>query len=255
MITHLNSILTELAVFVILIIAIFFRYAFFCSILEFGLDKLKAKKIFTLRRVPGQVKKEIVLSIYTSIIFGTAFTFLFSMWKSGIIRLADNSFSIHYHLASFVIAIMIHETYYYWTHRLMHHKKLYRLFHKGHHDSIEVSSWTSFAFDPLETIVQIIPFFIILCFIPLHPYVLVAFLTMMSVSGVVNHLNRHITPRFVKGTIFGRFMIGPVHHSLHHKEFNKNFGLYFTFWDKLMGTESNTTVKERRAKTLNTAER
>ena len=91
------------------------------------------------------------------------------MWKTGVIKLADSSFSILYHIGSLALAVMIHETYYYWTHRAMHHKKLYRLFHKGHHDSIEVSSWTSFAFDPLETIVQIVPFFIIVYFYTSSP--------------------------------------------------------------------------------------
>jgi sterol desaturase/sphingolipid hydroxylase (fatty acid hydroxylase superfamily) len=27
-----------------------------------------------------------------------------------------------------------------------------------------------------------------------------------------------------------------VYHNLHHERFNGNYGLYFTFWDRLMGT-------------------
>ncbi|MGZ5247104.1 MAG: hypothetical protein ACXWV5_08645, partial [Flavitalea sp.] len=32
--------------------------------------------------------------------------------------------------------------------------------------------------------------------------------------------------------------IGATHHSLHHKQFKFNYGLYFTFWDKWKKTES-----------------
>jgi sterol desaturase/sphingolipid hydroxylase (fatty acid hydroxylase superfamily) len=28
-----------------------------------------------------------------------------------------------------------------------------------------------------------------------------------------------------------------VHHDLHHSEGRHNFGLYFTWWDRMMGTE------------------
>jgi Delta7-sterol 5-desaturase len=38
--------------------------------------------------------------------------------------------------------------------------------------------------------------------------------------------------------MIGRGLIGATHHSLHHKQFKYNYGLYFTFWDKWKRTES-----------------
>jgi uncharacterized protein (DUF2147 family) len=35
----------------------------------------------------------------------------------------------------------------------------------------------------------------------------------------------------------GRWFTTTVHHDLHHSEGRHNFGLYFTWWDRLMGTE------------------
>ncbi|MBB3167458.1 sterol desaturase family protein [Simiduia aestuariiviva] len=29
----------------------------------------------------------------------------------------------------------------------------------------------------------------------------------------------------------------PTHYDLHHQKFNGNYGLYFTWWDRWMGTE------------------
>ncbi|MHA4894836.1 sterol desaturase family protein [Pedobacter sp. PWIIR3] len=35
-----------------------------------------------------------------------------------------------------------------------------------------------------------------------------------------------------------------IHHNLHHSKFKGNYGLYFRFWDRLMGTENPNYVKE-----------
>jgi sterol desaturase/sphingolipid hydroxylase (fatty acid hydroxylase superfamily) len=35
----------------------------------------------------------------------------------------------------------------------------------------------------------------------------------------------------------GRWLIGPAHHGRHHRRPGCNFGLYFTLWDRLCGTE------------------
>src|SRR5690348_2579296 len=34
---------------------------------------------------------------------------------------------------SIALIILIHDAYFYWTHRLMHHPRLFRLFHRTHH--------------------------------------------------------------------------------------------------------------------------
>jgi sterol desaturase/sphingolipid hydroxylase (fatty acid hydroxylase superfamily) len=44
---------------------------------------------------------------------------------------------------------------------------------------------------------------------------------------------------FPRGFTRSRFLgwhTTATHHALHHKDFTSNFGLYFTFWDRLLGT-------------------
>jgi sterol desaturase/sphingolipid hydroxylase (fatty acid hydroxylase superfamily) len=60
----------------------------------------------------------------------------------------------------------------------------------------------------------------------------------MSFSSVINHLEIELYPRFFHTNPIGRWIIGATHHSLHHKQYKYNFGLYFTFWDRLANTES-----------------
>jgi lathosterol oxidase len=222
----------------VLILAIFIRYVIASVIIDKIVTTLKLQKIFTLKRAPNQRKKEITLSFYSSVLFGIGFYFLFWFWENGHLKLADDSYSWWYHPLSITIALFVHETYYYWLHRFMHHKSIYKYLHQGHHDSIEVSSWTSFAFDPLETIFQILPFYIIVFAIPLHLYSIIFILSLMTISATINHLNYEVYPKFFRNVFPFNMLIGATHHALHHKEFKTNYGLYFTFWDKWMGTES-----------------
>jgi sterol desaturase/sphingolipid hydroxylase (fatty acid hydroxylase superfamily) len=60
----------------------------------------------------------------------------------------------------------------------------------------------------------------------------------MTFSSVINHLDIEVYPKGFYKHFFGRWLIGATHHSLHHKQFKYNYGLYFTFWDKWKGTES-----------------
>lgn len=222
----------------ILIIAIFSRYLILSYIIEKLVTRSNLGKVFTFKRKPDQQKREIILSLYSSIIFGISFYFLYDLWLDGRITLASNSEPLWFHLICLLCALLFHETYYYWLHRIMHHKSLYPYLHKGHHDSVEVSSWTAFAFDPLETIFQVIPFYIIIFTIPLHLYSVIILLIIMSVSATINHLNYEIYPKFFRRIFPFNQLIGATHHALHHKEFKTNYGLYFTFWDKWMKTES-----------------
>lgn len=227
-----------ISIFLTLSFSIFVRYLVISVLIEKTAIKLGLKKVFTFRKKAGQRRHEIKLSFWSSIIFGGGFTLLYYLWEQGVIKLADSSYPIWYHPLSLALALFLHDTYYYWLHRAMHHKSTYKLFHKGHHESVEVSAWTSFSFDPLECVMQVLPFFVILYFIPLHLYSLILFLIIMSVLGVTNHLNYEFYPRVLTKVAPFNFLISPTHHALHHKEFNTNYGLYFTWWDKLAKTES-----------------
>jgi sterol desaturase/sphingolipid hydroxylase (fatty acid hydroxylase superfamily) len=59
----------------------------------------------------------------------------------------------------------------------------------------------------------------------------------MTLSATVNHAGVEIYPSGKFGKWFKKWVIGATHHDAHHKKFNFNYGLYFTFWDRLMKTE------------------
>lgn len=188
----------------------------------------------------GQFRKEIRWSLITSIIFGLAGALVALGWQAGIFKIYINvhQYTIWYVPISILTAMLIQETYYYWLHRAMHHPAVYRIVHQVHHDSHIASPWTSFSFHPIEALLQAIIFPVILLFLPMHPVAIVVYLTVMTITSAINHLDVEIYPAHFKDHLIGRWLIGATHHSLHHKQFRYNFGLYFTFWDKWMRTES-----------------
>jgi sterol desaturase/sphingolipid hydroxylase (fatty acid hydroxylase superfamily) len=186
-----------------------------------------------------QAWMEIRTSAITSLVFALAGSVLFVLWQEEytFIYLDWDKHSLAYLPLSLFLALMIHETYYYWLHRWMHYPKVYRLIHKKHHDSIETNSLTSFSFHPIESFLQAVILIPIILWIPMHAAVLLLFLIIMTISGTINHAGVEVYPSFFNKNWITKWLIGATHHDIHHKKAGYNFGLYFTFWDRWMGTE------------------
>lgn len=241
--------LSEIPVFTLLLLSMFamvvFRYFLAAGLFYFYFyiwnpAIWEKRKISTKPYPKRQFIKEIAWSLLTSFIFSFAGALTAVFWQQGytLIYLETGAFGWFYAFFSLVLVMFLHETYYYWLHRWMHLPKVYRLVHQVHHDSLIASPWTAFSFHPLESILQalVLPLFVLL--IPMHPYTIVLYLTIMTFSSVINHLDIEIYPQGAEKNWLGKWFIGATHHSLHHQQFKYNYGLYFTFWDKWMQTES-----------------
>ncbi|HEX8462268.1 MAG TPA: sterol desaturase family protein [Segetibacter sp.] len=203
-------------------------------------DKWKSRKLGKKDFEKKQFYAEVKWSLLTSLIFAVAGTITAILWQKGYTKLYTNfaDYPLWYLPVSLAISMLIHETYYYWLHRWMHKPAVFKVLHKVHHDSHTTSAWTAFSFHPLEGVLQalILPATILL--LPMHVYVLLFQLTIMTFSSVINHLEIETYPANFNRHFIGRWLIGATHHSLHHKQFKYNYGLYFTFWDKWKKTES-----------------
>jgi Delta7-sterol 5-desaturase len=200
-----------------------------------------AHRVVQLRpRRKGQDWVEIGWSLLTSLIFSLAGTLLLVAWQKGytLVYTELKTYPLWWFGVSIGLVLFLHETYYYWLHRWMHRPGVYKYVHKVHHDSITTSAWTSFSFHPLESLLQSLVVPLLTFLIPLHPVAIGIILLLMTTTSVINHLNTELYPRNFYRHWFGRWWIGATHHSLHHSQFRYNYGLYFTFWDKWMGTES-----------------
>lgn len=138
-------------------------------------------------------------------------------------------------LAAIIIA---HDAYFYWTHRMMHHPRLFRHFHRAHHRSITPTPWAAYSFAMPEAAVMFMFVPLWQFFVPTPGWVMVAWLNFQIIRNAMGHAGFEFFPRWWLESPLTRWINTTVHHDLHHNGgFNTNYGLYFTWWDKWMGTE------------------
>lgn len=141
-----------------------------------------------------------------------------------------------YFAFSIGLALVIHDAYFYFTHRLMHHPKLFKAFHLLHHRSTNPSPWAAFAFSPLEAVVEGSIIFVIALLIPIHHGAILAFLFIMTVFNVYGHLGYEIYPKWLVNSPVGKWLNTSTNHNMHHQYFKSNYGLYFRLWDEVFKT-------------------
>lgn len=141
-----------------------------------------------------------------------------------------------YYFALFPVMFFMHDTYFYFAHRLMHHKRLFNWFHLVHHKSVNPSPWAAYAFHPLEAVVEVGIVIIFMFTIPIHKTHLLIFFLMMIVYNVYGHLGYELYPKGFSKSMVGKWINTSVNHNQHHQYFKGNYGLYFLFWDRIFGT-------------------
>ena len=138
---------------------------------------------------------------------------------------------------SFFIVLFIDDMFFYWSHRAMHTPSLYKFFHKVHHESTDPSPLTAFAFHPSEAVIEQLMHVVLPFLLPLNFWLIIAWQIFSMLNNVLAHLGYEIYPKgWVKFPLL-QFKTASTHHNMHHQLFNGNYALYFTWWDKWMGTE------------------
>ncbi len=147
-----------------------------------------------------------------------------------------NEYGILYLILAFPLMLLMHDAYFYWIHKLMHSPWLFKMFHLVHHKSTNPSPWAAYAFHPLEAVAESLIFVIFLFTIPIHSYHLMTFFVFSLIYNVYGHLGYELYPKGFHKHWFGKWMNTSVSHNQHHQYFKGNYGLYFTIWDRWMGT-------------------
>ena len=200
---------------------------------------LATKKIQQRYPMFGDYAREIGYSILTIAIFASIPVLLimnpavrpYTTYYTDI-----NQHGWFYFFAAFFIMLILHDTYFYWSHRLMHHKRLFNYFHLVHHQSVNPSPWAAYAFHPLEAIVEVGIVLIFSFTIPIHTFHLPFFFLFMIVYNVYGHLGYELYPKGFSKNPIGKWINTSVNHNQHHQYYKGNYGLYFLFWDRVMGT-------------------
>ena len=201
---------------------------------------LRARRLRSFEPDDAQRRREFRSTVHTGAIFALQFLVLIGAAHAGWTQLYfdPKRYGTGYWVLSFVLVLLIHDTYFYWTHRWMHRRSVFGKVHLEHHRSQYPTAWTAFSFQPLESVVQGGIHLLLPMLVPLHVSVLGIFILWTNVYGALLHCGCDVFD--VRGTGASswraRWLNGPVEHEAHHNGCNANFGLYFSFWDRLMGT-------------------
>lgn len=223
----------------------FARYLIAAGVV-YGVLWIALRRRLAHRRIqPGlpaakQMRKEFGYSFLTVLVFATVGLGIYYGGQAGILKLIPefHASDTGYLIGSTALMIVAHDAYFYWTHRLMHHPLLYRWTHLRHHLSRRPTPWTAYSFAPAEALVQasFAPLFVL--FVPMHDLGLFLWVGHMIVRNAIGHSCIEIFPRGWVGNRWLDWNNTVTHHDLHHSRFRHNYGLYFTWWDRLMDTEN-----------------
>jgi len=217
----------------------YFSFANISFILFYGI----LKKPLWYRKIQKKVpkltnyKRDIFWSLITITIFATVIVFRFYKYNHLTKTYKDvEEYGYLYLFLSFFWMLFVHDTWFYWWHRIMHHPTLFKHVHLVHHKSTNPSPWTSYAFHLFEAIIEVGIHPLLAFTLPLFTPALKMFFIFQIFYNVYGHLGFKIYPKGFQKHWIGKWINTAVAHNLHHKKFDGNYGLYLLFWDRIMGT-------------------
>lgn len=205
-------------------------------------------KFFDIRRIQNRKAtradyvREFSSSIRTVVFFALTTLSTLLMEEAGIVRLQLDETAPLSLAWQITLIVLGHDAYFYWMHRALHHKKLFRATHLHHHKSRTPTPWAAYSFSTWEAITEaaFVPLFLLITSLAGITYGVLAvfiFIWHMIIRNVIGHAGVEIYPRSWVDNPLTRWWNTTTHHDLHHSAGTYNFGLYFTWWDRWMGTK------------------
>ena len=196
------------------------------------------RRIQSRRASSSDIRREVVFSVTTALVFSLVGFGVYAGSQVGIFRIYGGELpgAIRFLLEA-VALVLMHDAYFYWAHRLMHTRSLFRWVHRLHHKSRTPTPWAAYAFAPPEALLEagILPLACLL--VPVHELTVLLFVSHMILRNVIGHAGVELFPAWWLKVPLLRTITTTTHHDLHHSHGASNFGLYFTWWDRWMKTE------------------
>jgi lathosterol oxidase len=200
--------------------------------------KIAFKKIQLRLPANKDYQREIFYSILSIFIFSLVPYFLLKSSVRQYTLFYDeiDKYGMLWFWFAFPVMLLVHDAYFYFTHRLMHHPKLFKWFHLIHHKSTNPSPWAAFAFHPFEAVIEVGVVVLFLFIMPICNLHLFFFFFIMMVYNVYGHLGWELYPKGFSTSKIGKWINTSVNHNQHHQYFKGNYGLYFLWWDRWFKT-------------------
>lgn len=185
------------------------------------------------------VKREIKYSLCSLFIFSILFIGLVWLTQNGYTLIYEDKkkFGVAYYYLSVFLSLIVHDAYFYFTHRLLHTRWLMRKVHSIHHLSHDPTLWAVFSFHPIEAIINFGVFFVLTMCVPLHQSIFFMFFIFNTSNNVLGHCGFEVFPKKFTRHWLGKWITTSTHHNMHHKYGSGNYALYFTWLDNVLNTD------------------
>jgi len=156
-----------------------------------------------------------------------------TLWafSNGIITYVDWRTHPVYCVLLMIAIIFLRLFHFYWTHRLIHWKPLYKASHYLHHKNINIGPWSGLSMHPIEHFIYLSGV-LLHWIIPSHPLHAIFHLMHAGATPALAHAGFH---KFVTKDERG-FMADNFFHYVHHRFFTVNFGNEALPLDKWFGS-------------------
>ncbi len=200
---------------------------------------LSGRKIRATSPDGRQMRREFLASTRTAAIFALAGATIVVGDQAGLMRNYEDPAGLGwlYFWVSLAGLILLHDAWFYWTHRLIHDPRLFRRLHRTHHKSHNPSPFAAYSFDAGEAVVNAAFMPLAAMLMPISWLAMGLFMMHMIARNAIGHSGYELFPARRSGRPVLDFMTTVTHHDLHHAQAGWNYGLYFTWWDGMMGTE------------------
>jgi sterol desaturase/sphingolipid hydroxylase (fatty acid hydroxylase superfamily) len=203
---------------------------------------LKNRKVRADKPPIKQMITEFFFSIRSIAVFSTVSMSLTALELLGVFKGASIGASLGplWGVATFIGMIIGHDAWFYWSHRLFHDRRFFKLFHRRHHKSHNPSPFTAYSFDIGEAAVQALFVVTWALVIPTAWEVVGLYVLFQVARNSIGHCGYEVFPANKEGRPLFDWLTTVTHHDMHHARAGYNYGFYFTFWDRVMGTEDPT---------------
>lgn len=152
-----------------------------------------------------------------------------------------------YLAVSVVMLDYFHDAWFFWTHRLLHSRALYRHVHALHHRSSVPTAFSGYSFHCAEAIIVFGNGVLEVFLVPLHVGLHRLYHLYTTIIHIGGHIGYELAPLIptVEALAWAILSRGApatslntvAHHDIHHRYPGCHFSLYFTHWDRWCSTQ------------------
>ncbi len=207
---------------------------------------LRHRKIQETQRAgPRQWLDEVWWSLVAAV--GSTLLGLSLLWTETVSPVVDLSTSPWFVGAlGFFAMLFASDAWFYWFHRWLHTNRwAYRKVHLIHHGSKDVTPLAGQRFHPVELFLIPLPNAILPMVFLLDERWYVAGFVFSLLNNIYAHGGFELLPTFWEKLPILRYKTTSLHHNMHHDRVRGNYALYFTWWDRWMGTEFDDCAEVR----------